>query len=381
MLDKNRMHRCMNALLANGLQDDADPETARVTGVANLFYGVTALFSAIMAVLDFMQDQNTLALLLLAMLALALFGLFWVGRTGRHALPSTALVLALFSLSLYMVSHGGVEGSGFVWLFIFPPVVMLTFGLSIGILLMAALLLGVGAILFLPGDPFLYADYSQAFRIRYMVALLCCGIFAGLAEYTRRHTQRLLILLTQQLAESARTDELTGLANRRALCERLEYEQVRARRTGRSLSIAICDIDHFKSVNDCYGHQCGDQVLQSVAGLLHDNLRHQDTICRWGGEEFLLLLPETDEAGAARLAEKLRGLVEASEYSYHGIPVSVTLSFGVHTCGPEGDIDYHIRKADQKLYLAKEQGRNRVFAGEVPDIFLPEGLMLDEEEA
>ena len=140
MFDKNRLHRCMNALLANGLQDDADPETARVTGVANLFYGVTALFSGVMALLAFMQDQGTLALFLLAMLALALFGLFWVGRTGRHVLPSTTLVLALFTLSLYMVSHGGVEGSGFVWLFIFPPVVMLTFGLSIGILLMGALL-------------------------------------------------------------------------------------------------------------------------------------------------------------------------------------------------------------------------------------------------
>lgn len=380
MLDKSRLHHYMNALLTNGLPQKADPETAHVIGVANLFYGVTTLFAAVMAVLDFVQGETTFTVFLLVLLGLALFGLAWVRRTGRHTVPNTMLVLALLCLSLYLVAHGGVEGSGFVWLFIFPPVLMLTFGLSTGTLLMLALLLGVTVILFLPDIPFTHTSYSPAFRIRFLVAILCCSVFAGLAEYTRRRTHQLLTLLTRQLAESARTDELTGLANRRALYERLEYEQVRAQRTGRPLSISICDVDHFKSVNDKYGHQCGDKMLQSVARLLHDNVRRQDTICRWGGEEFMLLLPETDESGAARLAEKLRSLVERLEFSYCGFPVSVTLSFGVHACGPDKDIDYHIRKADQKLYMAKRQGRNQVVVGELPDILLPEDLLLREEQ-
>lgn len=154
------------------------------------------------------------------------------------------------------------------------------------------------------------------------------------------------------------TDPLTGLANRRHLSEMLDRELSLARRSGRPLAALMADIDHFKSINDTYGHDRGDKVLKQVAQILRDACRKEDIVARYGGEEFLVILPDSGAGAAADCAERMRRAV--ADTSFAGIDRPVTASFGATVLTPadtEGDF---IKRADTALYEAKAKGRNRV---------------------
>ncbi len=172
------------------------------------------------------------------------------------------------------------------------------------------------------------------------------------------------------------TDALTGVNNRRHLTDSLPGEVTRARRFGRPLSVVMCDIDHFKRVNDTYGHAAGDAVLREFAALLVQQLRVDiDWVARFGGEEFVLVLPETDLAGAVLAAERLRAAVAALAVVFEGQTIRVTSSFGVASVGlawPEGPVaEQLLTQADQCLYVSKKLGRDRVTAECLPAHGLP----------
>ncbi|SDG86904.1 diguanylate cyclase [Roseospirillum parvum] len=156
----------------------------------------------------------------------------------------------------------------------------------------------------------------------------------------------------------ASTDALTGLCNRRHFDHTLAKELERARRYGKALSMAIVDIDHFKRFNDRHGHACGDRVLETVAGVLTARVRTADTVARWGGEEFCVLMPETDLEGALRLMEDIRAAIAAT--SLPDVADSLTASVGVATLDPIEDQDGLFQRVDAALYVAKEKGRNQV---------------------
>ncbi len=167
----------------------------------------------------------------------------------------------------------------------------------------------------------------------------------------------------RRLAEQRRlalSDALTGLPNREAYRERLATELERCRRFGRPLSLAVCDVDHFKSVNDRYGHLGGDRVLMRIAGLLREQLREVDFVARFGGEEFVMLLPETNVAQAVTALDKVREAIAACEVEFHDQAISITASFGVAPYPPDAEEQIVFEAADQALYRAKAGGRNRV---------------------
>lgn len=165
-----------------------------------------------------------------------------------------------------------------------------------------------------------------------------------------------------QLHTAAMTDSLTGLRNRRHMTMKIQQELVRFSRSHRVFSLVLADVDHFKQVNDRYGHACGDEVLRNVAEVLRQGLRAQDDVARWGGEEFLLLLPETDVDGALLVAEKLRAQVEQSMVRCETQDIKVTLTFGVTPYDGIANMDGAIREADNALYRGKKRGRNCVVA-------------------
>jgi diguanylate cyclase (GGDEF)-like protein len=164
----------------------------------------------------------------------------------------------------------------------------------------------------------------------------------------------------EQLHMAAMTDPLTGLRNRRYMTMKIQEEMVRFKRTRRLFSLVIADIDHFKDVNDQYGHECGDEVLRRVADVLRLGVREQDAVARWGGEEFLMLLPETESSGAALVAEKLRRAIEETAGQCLGQTIAVTMTFGATAYDESANMDTTIREADNALYLGKQRGRNRV---------------------
>lgn len=167
----------------------------------------------------------------------------------------------------------------------------------------------------------------------------------------------------KQVYESTLRDALTGLYNRRHLEHQLGVELASALRHGKSLSVAMLDIDHFKKVNDTHGHAAGDAVLKSFAATLSKLVRPEDFLARYGGEEFTLILRDTDAAGAVILANRLRAAIESTPVVVGDVTIQVTSSCGVSSldeCGDEPATATLMKLADGRLYQAKEQGRNRV---------------------
>ncbi|MEO2216699.1 diguanylate cyclase [Chromobacterium vaccinii] len=175
-----------------------------------------------------------------------------------------------------------------------------------------------------------------------------------------RESNHLLLRKAAELAQQARHDALTRLHNRMAANEQLQEEHLRYKRTGAPYAALLLDVDHFKRVNDTFGHDAGDRVLRHIADTLLNSARATDFVARFGGEEFLLLLPETDAAGAAVLAEKIRAAVEQSQAPDIG---RITLSIGLATVdAADAQPEAAVKRADLALYRAKAGGRNRVEA-------------------
>ncbi|MEH6611733.1 MAG: diguanylate cyclase [Halioglobus sp.] len=167
----------------------------------------------------------------------------------------------------------------------------------------------------------------------------------------------------KSLAEAAKIDPLTGLYNRRGFIEEAETEIKRVFRNGRGFSVILSDVDNFKKFNDQYGHACGDHALMRVSDILRDRLRDVDRAARWGGEEFIILLPETDSEGATALAEKLRASIADNLFEFQSIRQRITMTFGVAEHRAGETLEACIARADKALYEGKESGRNKVTLG------------------
>lgn len=196
-------------------------------------------------------------------------------------------------------------------------------------------------------------SYHNIETIKAMGAFIAVALNNSRISWELRHKANELEMLSK-------TDPLTGIFNRRYIIEKMEEERVRFRRYGKKFSVIILDIDYFKRVNDKWGHDYGDHVLVETSILLKQLLREQDCLARWGGEEFLVLLPETDAAGAAALAERLRASVQGKVFDYRNKQVCVTLTMGICEYCDGITVDEAIRKADNALYEGKKQGRNCV---------------------
>jgi diguanylate cyclase (GGDEF)-like protein/PAS domain S-box-containing protein len=195
------------------------------------------------------------------------------------------------------------------------------------------------------------------------------GAVSHVIEYTRDITDRMKAeeekrRLIGKLEYLSNTDMLTGLLNRRALMDKLAYEAGRARRYASELSLILCDIDFFKQINDAYGHAVGDRVLRAVAGILRGSLREADIVGRYGGDEFMLVLPQTSFKGAEDFAERVRAAVGSAEVRIGaGKSVSISLSLGVASVERsrnDFNVNALVRDADKALYTAKRTGRNKV---------------------
>jgi diguanylate cyclase (GGDEF)-like protein len=172
----------------------------------------------------------------------------------------------------------------------------------------------------------------------------------------------------QKLLQLATSDPLTGLFNRAYVDERFSVELSRARRYGQVLTIAVIDVDHFKSLNDTHGHMAGDQVLRKIGEILRETFRQSDTAGRYGGEEFVVVLPETDIEAAQQKLESLRELVASTQMilGTHKEKREVTISAGLASFPQDGDDAAELfALADVRMFQAKGEGRNRVVAGAV----------------
>lgn len=203
------------------------------------------------------------------------------------------------------------------------------------------------------------SDKGQFFFISFSRSLDISGKFSNaiaiIEDITKRKT------MEKELEKLATTDPLTGAKNRRSFLNLFEKEMKRSKRYNYTLALVMIDIDHFKKINDNFGHETGDKILNLLVAKCHSVLRDSDIFARWGGEEFIILLPETDLLQASSAAERLRGALAQSELRTNdGTNINFTVSIGFTIFGNKNIlIDEIIKKADKALYLAKKQGRNR----------------------
>lgn len=302
-----------------------------------------------------------------AVLALVFFALLRSGLNLRLPDPSLSreMIVAALAAILYGVACAERQNSALLLIVILPFVfAMFRFGTR-GLLILSALVIGAYAgILQLRGDlqgP--RADASLAILLIFGLTLLVFALVGG-SIATLRHAlargQRELEQALRHTEHLAMHDELTGIYNRRYLEQRLSGEAQRAQRYDATLSIALLDLDHFKEVNDALGHAAGDTVLIAFARLAGGVLRESDCLGRWGGEEFIILMPETDHAAACIACERL--CAAQREQRFAGLPrgLAVTVSAGVATYRAGESANVLLQRADTALYRAKVGGRDRV---------------------
>lgn len=277
-----------------------------------------------------------------ALMALAIFGITLATAAGRqqHAVLVAFLFVLAFSLAKVWIGVSTVQhGRDAGWYF-----------LSAAVAAMAGV--ATTALAVWHGLPY----SAPAFHAAGWGIVIEGILFALALAYRMRQYQQ----ARQQAEALARIDPLTGLLNRRAFIEQAMPLWNNARRNDRPLAVLMTDIDHFKEVNDTYGHAVGDEVLTAISRLLADACRGSDVAARWGGEEFVMLLPETELSQARQLAERLRLSIEVLSFRDGRKTFRVSASFGIAELGMHSQIDELIAEADDWLYRAKQGGRNRV---------------------
>lgn len=288
--------------------------------------------------------------------ALFCLGAFWFVRTSRRLYRWSLAVTIPWILAVWLiVSMPAAAESVFIWVLVLPILLMLLLGRRPGLWLSLVSLAGALLIaLYRFGLP------QDADQIAYTANLVIAGLAIVALSYVYERSRE---KAEQNLRHLAMTDALTGLPNRTLLYESFARAKALAVRQKTPLSLMLMDLDRFKEINDEHGHDVGDRVLFQVAELLRARLRRSDLVTRMGGEEFLILMPDTDLDQAAALAEELRQRIGALRLEAHDQPVQLTTSIGVtEMTSAEQSFDSLLRQADQNMYWCKENGRDRVRA-------------------
>jgi len=281
-------------------------------------------------------------------------------QQGRHMI---AMVLIVGEILLHGIVATWVIGweSGFhYYIILIIPVTILSNVHQPWFKALVATLVGV-----------LYMGLDLLFRQAPPLEALPGAMLTGLHYFNQAGTLFILGLLATvyyrlvaraeaRLRHQACTDPLTQLRNRRFAMEVAQHEAAVVQRGGQPLALVMGDVDHFKRVNDGFGHETGDAALKAVAQVLRNGVREIDHVARWGGEEFLMLLPATNEAEALRVSERLREDVQNLDLVRHGRAVPLSITLGVSLLDPQETIEHALARADQALYRGKQEGRNRV---------------------
>lgn len=278
------------------------------------------------------------------------------------------------ALLVYLGTQGAEHGYRILWVYTYPAIMMIIYGRHLALayvgVVFAAWLLFMLAPTTLTGA----AHYDAGLVVRFMASFATVTFVAWFSETIRAYYQLQMQRRTRQLEKDrhrlqaaeaqmrklAHEDALTGISNRRRVLEDLTLSMARERVSDRALGVALIDIDHFKRINDTYGHQVGDQVLTMVAQRIVRLVRRSDHLGRYGGEEFLLVLNDVSEVEAISILELVRTAVEHSPFFVGALAIDVTISVGLALESEQDDEDTLILAADKAVYAAKERGRNRV---------------------
>lgn len=349
----------------SGVKNHHKDETNRRIIVLNLFAAVGMSITFLLGTRAFIDAEYSLSTTLyIASVVFATSQQLQVRfSTARARTWSiTLLISCLMVLTLLLIITGGKDNTGPLWMYLVPPVTMFFAGFVGGLLALITFTITCAIFLFGFNDAAFVADYTYAFKTRLLYSFLTVSFLSAFYEYSRQKSYDTALYLSEQFERQAKHDHLTNLLNRRGAQQCLDREYARMLRSKRPFSVAIADVDRFKSINDTLGHEQGDEVLRQIAKIFSSRLRGQDILARWGGEEFMFIFADTNEAGAVKALESIKEVLSKAPLDINSKQIHVTSSFGVSEVSADMDTSSAIRRADQALYFAKDTGRNRVCA-------------------
>jgi len=338
-----------------------DNEKLHQPHVAYLFSLVGMSMTAIMGFIGLFNENFILASALFVASFIYFLGYYAFKKFQNTKLSSAIVLYSLYILMFYLIYTGGVENTGPLWIFVVAPVSVFIHGLKRGLIEIALFVVIISTIMFVPTNMIAHASYSIEFKLRLLSSFLTVTFLSALYEYSREQSYKHTLRLSKKYQQLAHLDSLTKLSNRRDALYILQREQARMLRNKEPLSIILCDVDHFKKINDKYGHNAGDAVLVDLGKIFTLNIREQDCIARWGGEEFIFILPQTLAENANQLAEKIQETLQTHLVNYEDDKIKITISMGIVEFNEDQSIDEVINNADKFLYQAKNAGRNQIF--------------------
>lgn len=364
-------------ILSCGLTTTHDSEELRKIIFLNTTLILGAFFQGTFGMLSIFQGYPYHAIIDYIFLALILFYYIYLRNTLNYNVISMAGTVTLGGYFSFLFISGGVGNTGYLWAYTYPLIAIFLLGNPKGTFFSLAMLaVQIIAFFFKDNIPF-YPNYEEVLVFRFIPTYLLVFALAFIHEQIRTTTynklkdtnNRLqeavddLQTAQEKLKELAIKDGLTGLFNRRHFDEIINLSLHHAKRYGGELSLLMIDIDYFKIYNDYYGHLEGDEVLKQFGAMLQASIEKEtDTACRYGGEEFSIILNNASPAEAAETAKKIIINTEKLGIHHEGSPLKkLTTSIGIATVPPEKEITPQklIEQADQALYQAKESGRNR----------------------
>ena len=319
-------------------------------------------FAAFYSYLGFPAGSRVILLAIVPMLATP-FVLRW---SGSMRVACEVFICVAYGLFAWLSAHlGGVSSPVAPWMIVPPIIAMLIGGMASAVFWTGASCAALALLFALPrlgvALPLAtLADMPTLYMVSHAGLIVMVVSFVLLFEMTRTQGFIKLERALNFISELAIRDELTGAHNRRHLLDLIEKERARSARAARPFCLCLLDIDFFKRINDTYGHSAGDDVLRAFAAAVQAQVRDTDSFGRYGGEEFLLMLPETSIEAASALIERIRAAVEALRFGQVNPALTMTVSIGVAQFHLGESIAQTIARADEALYVAKARGRNRV---------------------
>ncbi|NMH59136.1 GGDEF domain-containing protein [Alteromonas ponticola] len=268
---------------------------------------------------------------------------------------SIFLSTILFSLAIYLLVNGGNQGTGAYWTYPIVMLMILLVGPKVGLAFTLAYSV-LSAVLIFGNFEFVY-NYPEVHKVRISAATVSLLVLIIASEWIRFSSYSAISAISKAHQNLANTDALTKVLNRHGLQHALPRKAFK-----QNTVIALIDADSFKSLNDNYGHDFGDQVLITLANIIRQNVKGADLIARWGGEEFLLILFDTHLHDAEALVEKIKYKFSSFTFIHKGEKINCTFSAGMSNFESAEEFEQSLKKADERLYKAKEAGRNIVLA-------------------
>jgi diguanylate cyclase (GGDEF)-like protein len=339
---------------------NTDNEEIHQLQVVPLFALVGLFITAILGIKALFNSSFILASTLFIASSIYFIGYYAFKKYGNVKVSANIILYSLYLLMFYLVLTGGVSNTGPLWIYIVAPVSLFLHGLKRGLLDLTIFLFVISLLMFIPIDFINHAEYTSEFKLRLIYSFLTTTFLSAMYEYSRDRSYKDTLKLSQKYEYLANFDPLTRLSNRRNALTVLQQEQARLNRNKEPLSLILCDVDHFKNINDKYGHNAGDAVLVELANIFKSIMREQDCIARWGGEEFLFILPQTTAENAHVIGQKILTYLQQHTINYNDNKISVKVSMGISQFKRNQSIDDVINSADRYLYQAKDAGRNQI---------------------